>query len=46
MECQGNDRLGKEETEEMDEEEGCGDLGIVSLIFEEKKGRWGWGLKG
>ena len=29
MECQGNDRLGKEETEEMDEEEGCGDLGIV-----------------
>ena len=46
MECQGNDRLGKEETEEMEEEEGSGDVGILLLIFGEKKVRLGWGLEG
>lgn len=44
MECQGH--LGKEETEEMEEEEGSGDLGIVLLISGEKKARWRWGLEG
>lgn len=37
---------GKEETEEMwTQEEGRGDRGIVSLIFEEKKARWDADLK-
>lgn len=38
--------MGKEETEEMEEEEGSGDLGIVLLISGEKKARWGWELEG
>ena len=44
MECRGH--LGKEETEEMEEEEGSGDLGIVLLISGEKKARWGGELEG